>query len=218
MDLPLELLLKNKEYLEIARLQDEVISKLYNVNTKLTFHGGTSIWRCYGGKRFSFGLDMYVKSQNEIPKLMESLSGQGLHVKNAKLRRGARAISYYSVSNNRTTITLEFSQKKVVDRVIATYIKTDGSGMDIFSLSPDNLVKEKIAAYTSRRAIKDLYDIFVLVHILDINKTRLEVSKLIAGIKPPLDEKTLPQLIYDGPVPDYKSILDYIKRRYEIRS
>ena len=161
---------------------------------------------------------MYVKSPSEIQKLIESLSGRDLYIKNLKLRRGARSIYYYNVSNSKTTITLEFSQKKVVDRVIATYIKTDGSSMDIFSLSPEDLVKEKIAAYTSRRAIKDLYDIFVLVHTLDVNKTRSEVSKLIASIKPPLDEKTLPQLVYNGPVPDYRSILEYIKRRYEIHS
>lgn len=99
MDLPLELLLKNKDYLDIARLQDNVVSRLYYINTKLTFHGGTSIWRCYGGKRFSFDLDMYVKNSSEISKLIENLVGYGFNVKNAKLRRGARSIYYYSISD-----------------------------------------------------------------------------------------------------------------------
>ncbi len=216
MDLPLELILKNKDYLEIARLQDEVVSRLYNINTKLTFHGGTSVWRCYGGKRFSFDLDMYVKNSSEISKLIDNLAGYGLNVKNSKLRGGARSIYYYAVSNAKASITLEFAQKKVTDRVIATYIKTDGSGMDIFSLSPESLIKEKVTAYLSRRAIKDLYDIFVLAHVSDAHKTKFEIYKLISNIKRPVDEKTLPQFIYDGPVPEYNSIIDYLKRHYEI--
>ena len=216
MDLPLELILKNKDYLEIARLQDEVVSKLYNINTKLTFHGGTSVWRCYGGKRFSFDLDMYVKSSSEISKLIDNLAGYGLNVKNSKLRGGERSIYYYAVSNGKASITLEFAQKKVTDRVIATYIKTDGSGMDIFSLSPESLIKEKVTAYLSRRAIKDLYDIFVLAHVSDSDKTKSEIYKLISNIKYPVDEKTLPQFIYYGPIPEYNSIIDYLKRRYEI--
>lgn len=216
MDLPLELILKNKDYLEIARLQDEVVSRLYNINTKLTFHGGTSVWRCYGGKRFSFDLGMYVKSSSEISKLIDNLAGYGLNVKNSKLRGGERSIYYYAVSNGKASITLEFAQKKVTDRVIATYIKTDGSGMDIFSLSPESLIKEKVTAYLSRRAIKDLYDIFVLAHVSDSDKTKSEIYELISNIKYPVDEKTLPQFIYYGPIPEYNSIIDYLKRRYEI--
>ena len=216
MDLPLELLLKNKDYLYIARLQDEVVSRLYNINTKLTFHGGTSIWRCYGGKRFSVDLDMYVKNSSEISKLIENLVEYGFNVKNSKLRGGARSIYYYSVSDNKASITLEFAQKKVMNRVIATYIKTDGSGIDIFSLSPESLIKEKVAAYLSRMAIKDLYDIFVLAHISEVNKTKYDIHKLISNIRYPADEKTLSQFIYDGPIPDYKLMINYIKRRYEI--
>ena len=212
----MELILKNKDYLEIARLQDEVVSRLYNINTKLTFHGGTSVWRCYGGKRFSFDLGMYVKSSSEISKLIDNLAGYGLNVKNSKLRGGERSIYYYAVSNGKASITLEFAQKKVTDRVIATYIKTDGSGMDIFSLSPESLIKEKVTAYLSRRAIKDLYDIFVLAHVSDSDKTKSEIYELISNIKYPVDEKTLPQFIYYGPIPEYNSIIDYLKRRYEI--
>ena len=73
MDIPLEGLLKNKEYLEMARLQDEVIARLYSIDTKLTFHGGTSIWRCYGGKRFSYDLDLYVRNYKEIEKIHNTL-------------------------------------------------------------------------------------------------------------------------------------------------
>ncbi len=78
------------------------------------------------------------------------------------------------------------------------------------------MIKEKVAAYLSRRAIKDLYDIFVLVHISDLNETKYDISKLISNIEYPSDEKTLSQFIYDGPIPDYKLMIDYIKRRYEI--
>ena len=216
MEIPLEQLLKNKEYLEIARLQDEVIARLYSVDTKLTFHGGTSIWRCYGGKRFSYDLDLYIKNYNEIEKLIKNLKRYDLIVRSAKIRRGSRYIAYYSVSNFHTSITLEFSQKRTVNSVLATYVKTDGSRMDIFSLSPESLLSEKIAAYQSRRSVKDIYDIFILAHTVKLNETRQSIDRFLSEIKRPVDENTLAQLIYDGPIPDVKEIIDYIGRRYEI--
>ncbi|MEM3191932.1 MAG: nucleotidyl transferase AbiEii/AbiGii toxin family protein [Candidatus Micrarchaeaceae archaeon] len=217
MDAPLELLLKNKEYLEIAKLQDEVISRLYNIDAKLTLHGGTSIWRCYGSKRFSYDLDLYVRSHNEIARLVENLRRYGINVKNIRMRRGGGYIVYYTVSNDHTSITLEFSHKRAVERILATYTKVDGSSMDIFSLSPEALMSEKMAAYRSRRAVKDIYDIYILSHIVRLNKTRLSMSRFLSEMKPPIDENVLRQLIYDGPIPSTKEIVDYIKRRYEIR-
>ena len=217
MDIPLEGLLKNKEYLEMARLQDEVIARLYSIDTKLTFHGGTSIWRCYGGKRFSYDLDLYVRNYKEIDKIVENLRRYNLVVKNVRIRRGGRYIAYYAVSNDRAGIALEFSHKRIVDRVLATYTKTDGSSMDIFSLSPEALLSEKIAAYKSRRAVKDIYDIFILTHVIKLDKTRPPVVRFLSEMKPPIDENVLTQLIYDGPIPTIAEIVDYIKRRYEIR-
>ncbi len=217
MDIPLEGLLKNKEYLEMARLQDEVIARLYSIDTKLTFHGGTSIWRCYGGKRFSYDLDLYVRNYKEIEKIVENLRRYNLVVKNVRIRRGGRYIAYYAVSNDRASIALEFSHKRIVDRVLATYTKTDGSSMDIFSLSPEALLSEKIAAYKSRRAVKDIYDIFILTHVIKLDKTRPPVVRFLSEMKPPIDENVLTQLIYDGPIPTIAEIVDYIKRRYEIR-
>ncbi len=217
MDLPLEMLLKNKDYLEIARLQDEVISRLYSVDDKFTFHGGTSIWRCYGGKRFSYDLDLYAKSIGVAIKSVNNLRRYGLTIKNTKVRKGARPISYYVVSNGKAFITLEFCQKRVVDRIIATYTKVDGSRTDIFSLSPESLITEKIDAYNSRKAIKDMYDLFILAHIANVNETSSDITRFLRGIKRPVDENTLSQLVYDGLIPSFNEILDYIKRHYEIR-
>ncbi len=217
METPLELLLKNKKYLEIARLQDEVISRLYNINTKLTFHGGTSVWRCYGGKRFSYDLDLYIKNRNEIERLISNVRRYGLTVNEIKTRGGSRPIMYYNVSNYKASIALEFAQKRIMKSILATYIKTDGSQIDIFSLSPEAILSEKIEAYNSRRAIKDLYDIFILAHTVKLSETRSKIIKFMSEIKQPADENTLKYLIYNGPIPDTNELIEYIKRRYEIR-
>ena len=37
---------------EKAKLEDVLIELLYSEYKSLTFHGGTAIWRCYGGNRF----------------------------------------------------------------------------------------------------------------------------------------------------------------------
>ncbi len=216
MDVPLEMLLKNANYLEIARLQDEVIFRLYSTGTKLIFHGGTSIWRCYNGKRFSYNLNMYIKNEAELNKLIRAFSKYNLFLKKVKERKAGKTLAYYKVSNGKAEITLEFNRKRAIDRVIATYVKVDGSGMDIFTLPPEDLIAEKIAAYKSRRAVKDLYDIFILTHVADTNSTRSEIYRFITDLKAPLDERILPQLIYDGPVPNFSDMLNYIKNRYEI--
>jgi len=51
--IPLHLKLKRKSHKDIARLQDIVIDVLYKIFPNAILHGGTAIWRCYNGNRFS---------------------------------------------------------------------------------------------------------------------------------------------------------------------
>ena len=43
-------------------LQDEVMQIVYGIDSKAVLHGGTSIWRCYGGK--GFPEDLILLEQN----------------------------------------------------------------------------------------------------------------------------------------------------------
>ena len=60
MDLPILSVLRRKEELETARLEDDVINVLTDITDKMAMHGGTAVWRCYNGKRFSTDIDVYI--------------------------------------------------------------------------------------------------------------------------------------------------------------
>ena len=57
--IPLALRIKKAQHKEIAEAQDIVVEELYRIFSKAVFHGGTSIWRCYNGNRFSEDIDVY---------------------------------------------------------------------------------------------------------------------------------------------------------------
>ncbi|MBU3958073.1 MAG: nucleotidyl transferase AbiEii/AbiGii toxin family protein, partial [Nanoarchaeota archaeon] len=61
MQIPLQLKLKKKSHREIARLQDVVVDMMYRIFPKAVLHGGTAIWRCYKGNRFSEDIDVYIE-------------------------------------------------------------------------------------------------------------------------------------------------------------
>ena len=59
MRIPLANKLKKRLHSETAFLQDEVIDIVYGLEPNAVLHGGTAIWRCYQGNRFSEDLDFY---------------------------------------------------------------------------------------------------------------------------------------------------------------
>jgi predicted nucleotidyltransferase component of viral defense system len=76
MRIPIANQLKRKRQVELASLQDEMIRIVYSVTYDSVLHGGTSIWRCYSGKRFSEDLDLYSLSFpdhiNEFKKMIKA--------------------------------------------------------------------------------------------------------------------------------------------------
>ena len=61
---PLRNVLKGR-MLKIAELQDRVIIELSS-RFGIILHGGTAIWRVYGGRRFSFDVDLYYKKPSDL--------------------------------------------------------------------------------------------------------------------------------------------------------
>jgi len=60
VSIPLILKLKKKSEKEIAYAQDIVVGELYKFFPDAVIHGGTAIWRCYQGNRFS---SLYVSKK-----------------------------------------------------------------------------------------------------------------------------------------------------------
>jgi len=76
---------------------------------------------------------------------------------------------FSKISNGYVEIKLEVSFQ-TVQGTITEYKKVDGGFMDIFSLTPKQFFYEKISAYNNRMLIRDLYDIYFLSHLFDLDK------------------------------------------------
>lgn len=59
-NIPLTLRLKKQAHKKVAEAQDLIVKELYSVFDGAVLHGGTAIWRCYGGNRFSEDVDAYL--------------------------------------------------------------------------------------------------------------------------------------------------------------
>ena len=73
MKLPLANQLKNRQQVETAFLQDEIIRLVYLITDDMVLHGGTAIWRCYSGKRFSVDLNFYSSTFSGLTKQFEKI-------------------------------------------------------------------------------------------------------------------------------------------------
>ena len=57
--------IKRKYQREIGFAQDLVIENLYRFFPKAVLHGGTFIWRCFNGNRFSEDIYIFLPRKNE---------------------------------------------------------------------------------------------------------------------------------------------------------
>ncbi|MGC8587390.1 MAG: nucleotidyl transferase AbiEii/AbiGii toxin family protein [Candidatus Micrarchaeia archaeon] len=209
MDYPIGSMLRG-EKLAIAQLQDTLIEIIYNhVQPDAVLYGGTAVWRCYGGGRFSEDIDIYV-SKSFSKRLLHELRKHNLTIvwKNPELESNAR------ISDGQTNVLLE-AKTGMPESVIAQYEKVDGTRMTISTLSPLELAVRKMEAYSGRRYIRDLYDLVQLTNFLDKNDyyVRQKFSEFIKGMKAPVDEHILRSLVYKGYGNyTFRVIADYLKR------
>ncbi len=196
------------EQLKKAELQDRVMEIIADSVNGWCFHGGTAIWRCYGGKRFSKDIDMYMKGRKDITKVLNRLRQAGFMVKKDAERR---TTGFYTIRNS-TDISLQIKIKPE-SCGIATYTNIDGTMMDVYAISPEGLVLEKIAAYNNRMLERDIYDIKVLApSVVDKERIAATLEEFLKGIKRPKDEGALRGLVYEGIIPSFDEIVDYLKR------
>lgn len=211
MDLPIALTLKNNNYLKIAEDQDLAIECIFSASNNVVLHGGTAVWRCYGGKRFSIDIDIYVKKPNIVSKIITKLSTAGFQINQVKIRKGRKTLFYYSLYHD-TNIVLEINTSSRKG-MLASYINIDNSKTSVFTLTPEDMIAEKIKAYNSRRLVKDLYDIYILSQ--SSTKTEIvkkEIKQLLSNIQKPVDYNSLKDLVYAGVIPTFEQIKDYLQR------
>jgi len=207
--IPLILRLKREAHKNIASAQDTIVQELYKIFDKAILHGGTGIWRCYHGNRFSEDIDAYLQKDTEkVELLFQNLQKAGFTI--IKKKVSERSI-YSELQLNRTFVRLEAIFKKT-EGTLGEYETADGNILTVYTLTPEDFISEKVNAYLSRQKIRDLYDIFFLLrYVKDSSKVKYSLKHLISGFKKPVDEAELKVLIMEGIVPSSEKMLEYIR-------
>ena len=206
--IPIILRIKKGSHKEIAKAQDLVIQEMVNLFDYAVLHGGTAIWRCYNGNRFSEDIDVYLERDVEkINLFFKNLEKTGFIIKKKKIGKNSL---FSNLEFNRTTVRFEALFKKV-EGSLKEYETVEGNFITIYTLTSEEIINEKINAYLKRLKIRDLYDIFFLLrYVQDENK--IKIHSLIEKFKNPIDEKDLKVLILEGIIPDSKKMLEYIRK------
>src|SRR3989344_3529153 len=177
MKIPLHNRLKRKLHRDIAELQDIVVETVYSLEETAVLHGGTAIWRCFAGNRFSDDLDFYIKPKADFKGLLEKRLFP-LGIKITKFRKTENAV-FSKMENENASAALEIALREFKKPVVSAYEKADGTSIDIFTPSADELLVEKLHAFKSRRLIRDIYDVF---HLSRFSSTDKEFSKTVSGL------------------------------------
>ncbi len=212
MKVPLQARLKKESHRRIAYAQDIIVKKVYETFEKPVLHGGTGIWRCYSGKRFSEDLDFYLpKDKDKIKSLFENFERQGFKILKKK------------ISDNGIYSELEFENIKVrfeaifkkINGSLCDYESSDANIISVYSLTKEEFIIEKANTYLKRRKIRDLWDVFFLLKEMDSPQKIKELANLIKNYKEPIDEDNLKVIILEGLIPSSKEMIAYIKRKWE---
>ncbi|MGH2638686.1 MAG: nucleotidyl transferase AbiEii/AbiGii toxin family protein [Rhabdochlamydiaceae bacterium] len=212
MNTPIEPSLKSNTQIALARLQDRVVEALFSLEPRLIMHGGTAIWRCYNGNRFSDDVDIYA-TDKQVALLSNELTW-ALNRRNVKLE-------YPKYGNTRRFWLFDdFARSKIeamvppkrIASVEREYTRANGTNFMINTLSSDNFILEKIHTYQSRMFIRDLYDIYHLANNEKITgKVKAALRSFLKDMQEPIDEGKLKELVYVGVAPTFDGMKASIK-------
>ena len=196
---------------EIAYAQDLIVETLYEFFSGAVIHGGTAIWRCYQGNRFSEDIDVYIKKDEErINKLFDGLRKKGFQIEKKRIKENSL---YSTLKFNELIVRFEALFKVIKNPFLKEYETSEGNLINVFTLAPEELINEKIVAYSKRRKIRDLYDIFFLLkQVKESKQLKEKLRKFIKNFDIPLDEQDLKAIIITGVIPATKNMLEYIER------
>ncbi len=208
--IPIILKLKKESQRNLANVQDIIVGELYRFFPKAIIHGGTGIWRCYDGNRFSEDVDVYInRNTDQINELFKSLEQRGFKIIKKRIKENS---IYSELEFNKVATRFEatFQDKKPFSR---KYETSESFFINVYTLSPEDLIIEKIETYLKRLKIRDLYDIyFLLNHIKDRELIENHLKKLVQNFEKPKDENNLANIIIIGAVPSSNELLTEIKK------
>ncbi len=211
MKIPIEKRIKRRRQLEMARMQDVLVDFVVSLPSPAVFHGGTAIWRVYGGRRFSEDLDFYYvwKDSKGIKERLDSFI-QPFDMQLRKFKSTGNTI-FSDIERNGIHVKLEFSNQEK-EGIIGSYERVDGTFVSVYVLPPEEIFKEKVDAFLSRHLVRDLYDLITLYPLCDKRRIRQAVAALKAGIEKPKDMDILKTIVIDGLAPTYDQMRRTIMR------
>ena len=210
---------KIDEYRKKAVLEDIIIDILYEeYGRKITMHGGTCVWRCYGGKRFSRDIDLYLNKEALTIKylkktLFEQLREKNILIKQSRYFDSINTLSLIVQTNTKVKLDINFN---FVEGGEIDYLTVSGAKKLIIALSAEDLLKEKIETYLDKikegkEEIQDLYDIWVLKDsvIKQSKESRYKLRLLLNKIKnkEPQNSKSLESLLIEGLSPSFEKMI-----------
>ncbi len=203
-----------EKQLALARLQDAVVAAVYEIDKDVVMHGGTAIWRCYKGNRFSDDIDVYL-TEKQAKRFSVDLAW-------ALSRHGAkmeypRTIRIVDVFNDFARTKLEGmkmdGRRHPVQR---EYERVDGSKFYITTLPVEEFLLEKMYTYSKRRYMRDIYDIYQLLSMEEPSKkVKKELVNFLDSIEKPIDERGMVDLVYAGVAPSFETVVGAIRRKVE---
>ncbi len=207
---PLHWKMRREKHRKIARLQDIIVETMYRVFPRGVLHGGTAIWRCYSGNRFSEDVDVYLqKDVEKIKKFFGALEKAGFKIIKKRITKNS---IYSSLSFEGGDVRFEVLFKRA-DGVVKEYETCEGILFNVFTLTPEEMIREKVDAYLERRKVRDLYDVFFLLRYVRKNaQLKPILAKLLRHFKNPVDEGELKVLVLFGAIPTTNDMFEYIKR------
>lgn len=212
MQEPIEVKLRSQKQIALARLQDVIVEAIIEVEPNIVFHGGTAIWRCYNGNRFSEDVDIYA-SDTQIKKL-SSMITWSFTKRNVKMEYPLYTDRSVDVIGEGARSKFEaMKMPKRIKPVQAEYVRADGSKLFITSLSVKDFIHEKIFTYTKRHYVRDIYDIYHLASLGKLDKkTVLLIKNFLSHIEKPIDEGKLKDLVYTGIAPSFSTIIAELEK------
>lgn len=206
---PIILKLKKTAHKETAKAQDIIVEELYKIFDNAVIHGGTAIWRCYQGNRFSEDIDVYLKKdEKKLHMLFENLEKRGFGIEKKRIKDNSL---YSTLKLGRTSVRFEALFKEA-NGSLKEYETADGNIIMVYTLKAEELIHEKVNAYLKREKIRDFYDIFFLLrHVKEKNNIKEDIKRLLRDFKKSADRDNLKILILEGIVPDENKMLQYIK-------
>src|SRR3989344_4831066 len=199
--LPIQLKLKRRTHKEIAYAQDLIVETLYEFFPKAVMHGGTAIWRCYEGNRFSEDVDVYINKDKEKIRFQ---------INKKRIKENSL---YSTLKFNASTVRFEALFKTIRSPFLKEYETSEGILINIFTLTSENLIEEKINTYLKRKKIRDLYDIFFLLrHAEKSAKLKEKLKVFVEKFSNQEDEQNLKTIIIIGVIPTVKNMMEHIER------